>query len=219
MRNPEWLEETGERAKAFRRLETPSGIKNLNFKTKKKFLMWAIFQLTIEFVIILLLFYCFMFLVFWPQVRWDISFPTRIEFPRPALEGKVLTTGLPEKSQQSLLQFQFRVKCEAISFSKAETLKGKFVIIPPPTCFWLTLGQGKLGLVQMLVHQIRWGLGHLPSPHFKFTVFLFKIVILVLCTKHKIYPFSPWVDNSATVITFTLLCNCQQHPCPELSQS
>ena len=61
MRNPEWLEETGESAKAFRRLETPSGIKSHYFKTKFFFSMWAIFQLIIEFVTILLLFYVFVF--------------------------------------------------------------------------------------------------------------------------------------------------------------
>ena len=38
------------------------------------FLMWTIFQLFIEFVTILLLFYV---LVFWPQGMWDFNSPTR----------------------------------------------------------------------------------------------------------------------------------------------
>ena len=139
----------GDRAKAFRRLETPSSIKSHYFKTNFFFSMWAIFQLIIEFVTILLLFYVFVF--FWPQGVWDISFPTGPEPPRPVVEGKVLTIRPPEKSQQSLLQFQFRVKREATSFSKAETLKGKFVlIIPPHTCFWLTLGWGHSGWYKCL---------------------------------------------------------------------
>ena len=135
--------------------------------------MWAIFQLIIEFRYNIASVFVFFFFFLPYRVACGILIlPTGIEPPRPVAEGKVLTPGPLKKSQQSLLQFQFRVKRGATSFSEAETLKGKFVlIIPPPICFWLTLGRGKLGLVQMLVHQIRWGPGYLPCSHFKFTVF------------------------------------------------
>ena len=64
------------------------------------FLMWTIFKVFIEFVIILLLFYV---LVFWPWGMWDLSTPTGIEPVPPALEGKVSTTGPPGKSLPCLL--------------------------------------------------------------------------------------------------------------------
>jgi len=44
------------------------------------FLMWTIFQVFIEFVTILLLFYV---LVFWPQGMWDPSSPTRDQTHTP----------------------------------------------------------------------------------------------------------------------------------------
>ena len=57
------------------------------------FLCVPYFKVFIEFVTILLLFYV---LVFWPRGMWD-SWPGMEPMP-PALEGEVLTTGLPEKS-------------------------------------------------------------------------------------------------------------------------
>ena len=35
---------------------------------------------------------------FWPQGMWDLDPPLGIKPASPALEGKVLTTGLPGKS-------------------------------------------------------------------------------------------------------------------------
>ena len=58
----------------------------------KIFLMWIIFKVFIEFVTISLL---FSVLVFWPRGMWDP--PPGIEPTLPALEGEVLTTGLPGK--------------------------------------------------------------------------------------------------------------------------
>ena len=56
--------------------------------------MWAIFPVFTEFVTVLLLFYV---LVFWPWGIWDHSSPG-IELAPFALEGEVLTPGLPGKS-------------------------------------------------------------------------------------------------------------------------
>ena len=60
-----------------------------------RFFFWYVpyFKVFIEFVTILLLFYV---LVFWPGGMWD-PWPG-MEPISPALEGEVLTTGLPEKS-------------------------------------------------------------------------------------------------------------------------
>ena len=60
--------------------------------------MCTIFKVFIEFVTSLLLFYV---LVLWLQGIWDISSLTRNETHTLTLEGKVLTTGLPGKSQDS----------------------------------------------------------------------------------------------------------------------
>ena len=68
----------------------------LNFQLRFlrfSFLTWTIFQIFTEFVPILLLFYV---LVLEPQVLWDPR--PGIESAPPALEGEVLTTGLPGKS-------------------------------------------------------------------------------------------------------------------------
>ena len=59
------------------------------------FLKWIIFKILIEFVTVLLLFYVS---GFWQQGMWDLSFLTRDWTWTPALEGEVLTTGLPGKS-------------------------------------------------------------------------------------------------------------------------
>ena len=61
----------------------------------KIFFMGTIFKVFIESVKILLLFHV---LVFWPWGMWDLSFPTREPVPH-ALEGKVLTSEPPGKSQ------------------------------------------------------------------------------------------------------------------------
>ena len=59
------------------------------------FLTWTVLKVFIEFVTILLLFYVS---VFWSWGMWD-PWP-RIEPSCPALDGEVLTTGPPRKSQQ-----------------------------------------------------------------------------------------------------------------------
>ena len=58
------------------------------------FLMWAIFKVFIEFVTILLFFFFF----FWLWGIWGLRSLARNWQASPALEGKVLTTGLPGKS-------------------------------------------------------------------------------------------------------------------------
>ena len=63
--------------------------------------MWTIFKVFIEFVIILLLFYVLVFLA--PR-HVGSQLPDQGSNPRPpALEGAVLTTGLPGKSQEEIL--------------------------------------------------------------------------------------------------------------------
>ena len=44
--------------------------------------------------------FCFKFWYLGPQGMWDPSFPTRDQTTSPALEGAVLTTGLPGKSPE-----------------------------------------------------------------------------------------------------------------------
>ena len=66
--------------------------------------MWTTFNVFIEFVTILLLFYV---LVFWPRGMRDLSSPTRVKTRTPALEGEVLTTGRPGKSLKLFLFFKF----------------------------------------------------------------------------------------------------------------
>ena len=59
--------------------------------------MWTIFKVFIELVTIVSVFV----LVFWPQGMWDALAPGPGMDPvPPALEGEVLTTGLPGKSQK-----------------------------------------------------------------------------------------------------------------------
>ena len=55
--------------------------------------MSTIFKVLIEFFTILLRFYV---LNSWPKGMWNLIPQPRIEFTPPALEGKVLITGLPE---------------------------------------------------------------------------------------------------------------------------
>jgi len=64
------------------------------------FLMWTTFKVFIEFVIILHLLHV---LVFRPQGLWDLSSPIRDQTHIPSLEGEVLTTGPPGKSQKGFL--------------------------------------------------------------------------------------------------------------------
>ena len=59
----------------------------------------------IEFVTILFQF--FMFWLLWAGGMWVLSFPTRDQTHTPALEGKVLTTGLPGKSPGLEVLFAF----------------------------------------------------------------------------------------------------------------
>ena len=63
--------------------------------------MWTIFKVFIEFVTILLLFYAFA--GFFGHEACGIPAPQpRIKHVPPALEGEVLTTGLPGKSQKTV---------------------------------------------------------------------------------------------------------------------
>ena len=69
------------------------------------FLMWTIFKVFIEFVTILLLFHV---LVFWPQSIWNFSTQPGIKPAPPALEGELLTTGLPGKFQTRVLIWWYK---------------------------------------------------------------------------------------------------------------
>ena len=60
------------------------------------FFTWAIFEVFIEFVTILLLFYILVF--FWPWGMWDLISLTRDQIHILALESEVLTIGPPGKS-------------------------------------------------------------------------------------------------------------------------
>ena len=61
------------------------------------FPMWAIFNVFVEFVTILLQFF-FFFCLFWPQVMFDLSSPAGFKPILPALGCKVLATGPPGKT-------------------------------------------------------------------------------------------------------------------------
>ena len=65
------------------------------------FLTWPISKAFIEFVTMLLLFRGSLgvVLLFWSQAGGILAPQLRMETASPALEGKVLPTGLPEKSQ------------------------------------------------------------------------------------------------------------------------
>ena len=52
----------------------------------------------IEFVTALLVFYACFFFFFWLWGMWDLNSPPGMEPTPPALEGKVLTLGLPRNS-------------------------------------------------------------------------------------------------------------------------
>ena len=67
--------------------------------------MWTIFKVFVEFVTILLLFY------FEQQGMWDLRAPTGDWTSTPALEVKVLTTGLPGKSPNGFLVLDFNLLC------------------------------------------------------------------------------------------------------------
>ena len=71
-----------------------------SFLFLRDFLIWTIFKVFIELFTTLLLFYVLFCFVF-DHKTWDLSSPPGIEPASPALEGKVLTTGLPGKSQKS----------------------------------------------------------------------------------------------------------------------
>ena len=68
---------------------------NIDFFKEVFFLMWTVFIVFIEFVIILLLFYV---LALWPQGLWYVSSPIWTEPIPSALKGEVFTTGPPGKS-------------------------------------------------------------------------------------------------------------------------
>ena len=64
--------------------------------------MWTTFQVFIELVTILLLFYAFLF--FWPQAMEDLSSQIRDQTRNPSIGREVLTTGLPGKFPNSFLE-------------------------------------------------------------------------------------------------------------------
>ena len=64
--------------------------------------MWTIFKVFIEFVTMLLLFYIFVF--FGHNVCVILAPQPEIKPAPPGLEGKVLTTGPPEKSLEFLIR-------------------------------------------------------------------------------------------------------------------
>ena len=70
--------------------------------------MWPISKVSSEFAATSLLLYVF---IFWPQVVQDLGSPTKDQTPAPsALEGEVLSTGPPGKSDYcyfSYLNFNY----------------------------------------------------------------------------------------------------------------
>ena len=85
------------------------------------FLMWTIFEVFIEFVTILFLFYV---LFFWLGDMWDFSSPTRDEPTSPALEGDVLTTGQPGTSQGYFKQYGSIVRSFELSMTYIKSFLG-----------------------------------------------------------------------------------------------
>ena len=74
----------------------PRVVSTISFCSTPQVLSILFLKDFIEFVTILLLFYD---MVFQPQAIWNLSSLTQESNPRPAaLEGEVLTTGLPGKS-------------------------------------------------------------------------------------------------------------------------
>ena len=81
----------------------PSKLCAIPFFLKEDFfLMWTTFQVFIELVTILLLFYAFLF--FWPQAMEDLSSQIRDQTHNPSIGREVLTTGLPGKFPNSFLE-------------------------------------------------------------------------------------------------------------------
>ena len=72
------------------------------FFFKRFFLMWTTFQVFIELVTILPLFYAFLF--FWPHAMEDLSSQIRDQTHDPSIGREVLTTGLPGKFLNSFLE-------------------------------------------------------------------------------------------------------------------
>ena len=81
--------------------------------------MWTIFKVFVEFVTILLLFY------FEQQGMWDLRAPTGDWTSTPALEVKVLTTGLPGKSPNGFLVLDFNLLCHLKKKQKKTTTTTK----------------------------------------------------------------------------------------------
>ena len=69
--------------------------------------MWTIFKVFIEFVTILLLGFFFMFWFFGCEARGILAPRAGIKPAPPALEGEVLTTGLPAKSLKFFIEVSF----------------------------------------------------------------------------------------------------------------
>ena len=67
----------------------------------KTFLMWIIFKVFIELLTVLLLVYVWFF---WSRGMWNLSSLTGLKPAPSALEGEVLTTGPPGKSQMWLFK-------------------------------------------------------------------------------------------------------------------
>ena len=66
--------------------------------------MWTILKIFTEFVTILLLLFKFCFFFFFGPEACGMLVPQKeIEPTPPALEGEILTTGLPEKSHKAVL--------------------------------------------------------------------------------------------------------------------
>ena len=95
------------------------------FLIKKNFYTWTVFKLFIEFVTILLLFYVW---CFGPDACGVLAPWPGIEPSPPALQGKVLTTGLPENTQGL---FIFKASCRRVSASKIaiQSFQQKVLII------------------------------------------------------------------------------------------
>ena len=82
----------------FKKREHSKLIIRLHIFFKFFFLMWTIFKVFVEFVTVLLL---FMFWFFGHEACWILVLRPGTQSVPLALEGKVLTTGLPGKSHRA----------------------------------------------------------------------------------------------------------------------
>ena len=91
----------------------------------KDFLMWTIFQVFIEFVTILLLFYV---LVFWPRGMWDLSSPTRDQTLTPSIGRQSLNHWTTSGSPYNLLFDVFSFSSNPVSCTGCNIVLNEYML-------------------------------------------------------------------------------------------